>query len=384
MNKIILGLLLLIGFAANTQAAPKYQTENVFIITLDGLRWQELFQGAEHGLLFNDKYSHKQAPEKQDFWHESALKRRQRLMPFFWQTIAKQGVLAGNRAQQSHVNIRNNMAFSSPGYHEILTGYPDPTLTSNAQRWSDNVTLLEWAEQQPNFAGKVGAFGSWDTLKYVLNTNRATGVYSNFGSQLAQGALTQKELWLNALQQDLPSRWRTVRNDAFTHHYALEYIKRVKPKLLFVSYGETDDFAHDGEYDAYLSAAHRTDRMIAQLWQTVQADPHYRNKTTFIITTDHGRGSQPLETWRHHASAEAVKGYQKKLAHYGEQGIVGSEHIWLAVLGPDTPALGELAKQKAVWYQSQVAATAAQLLAIDYVGFAPKADNAIQALISKQ
>ena len=67
---------------------------------------------------------------------------------------------------------------------------------------------------------------------------------------------------------------------------------------MYVAYGETDDFAHDGKYDAYLQSAYRTDAFIEELWNWVQANETYRDKTTFIITTDHGRGTR--EKWKDH------------------------------------------------------------------------------------
>jgi bisphosphoglycerate-independent phosphoglycerate mutase (AlkP superfamily) len=75
--------------------------------------------------------------------------------------------------------------------------------------------------------------------------------------------------------------------------------------------------------------------------------PEYKDQTTFIITADHGRGSGP-EEWKDH-------GKQQK----------GSENIWIAVIGPDTPALGERSSSEMVT-QSQIAATVAKLLGKDY------------------
>ena len=37
-------------------------------------------------------------------------------------------------------------------------------------------------------------------------------------------------------------------------------------RIVFIGYGETDDFAHDGKYDEYVMAANRTDRFIKELW----------------------------------------------------------------------------------------------------------------------
>jgi hypothetical protein len=99
--------------------------------------------------------------------------------------------------------------------------------------------------------------------------------------------------------------------------------------VLFVGYGETDNWAHQGRYDLVLDSAHRFDHFVAQLWNTMQAMPEYRGTTTFIITTDHGRGSG-LTEWKEH-------GVEEK----------GSENIWIAVMGPDTAPLGRAHAQVA-------------------------------------
>ena len=112
-----------------------------------------------------------------------------------------------------------------------------------------------------------------------------------------------------------------VRLDVFTHHYALEELKKNKPKVVYISYGETDDYAHEGHYDQYLKSARQTDAYIKELWDSLQSDPQYKNKTTLVITTDHGRGTHPKNTWQHHGKS-----------------IVGAGEIWIAILGPDTPA----------------------------------------------
>jgi bisphosphoglycerate-independent phosphoglycerate mutase (AlkP superfamily) len=131
-------------------------------------------------------------------------------------------------------------------------------------------------------------------------------------------------------------------------------VKSGKPRVLFVGYGETDNWAHQGRYDLVLDSAHRFDHFVEQLWNTMQAMPQYRGTTTFIITTDHGRGSGPVE-WKEH-------GVEEK----------GSENIWIAVMGPDTAPLGERAGVAPVM-QAQIAATVAALVGEDYQAAVPKA-----------
>jgi hypothetical protein len=270
-------------------------------------------------------------------------------MPFFWTVIAKQGQLYGNRAYGNNVNCSNRMWFSYPGYNEILCGFADDArIKTNNKIDNPNVTVLEFLNGKAAFRGKVAAFGSWDVFPFIINEERS-GIPVNAGFENASGQkLTEREVFLNELQGQLPSPWAGVRLDGFTHHYALEHLKKYQPKVVFVSYGETDDFAHDGKYDAYLRSARQTDAFIKDLWQWVQSQPAYKDKTTFLITTDHGRGTVPLDTWRSH----------------GEE-IAGADQIWMAVIGPDTPPAGEI-RSTGQLYQNQVAKTAAHLLGQEY------------------
>jgi arylsulfatase A-like enzyme len=128
--------------------------------------------------------------------------------------------------------------------------------------------------------------------------------------------------------------------------------------VLFVGCGETDNWAHAGRYDLVLHSAHAFDRFVGELWDTLQALPAYRDQTTFIITTDHGRGSGPVD-WKEHGVEQP-----------------GSENIWIAVMGPDTRPLGERTKSAPVT-QAQIAATVAALLGKDYPRAEPAAAGPI-------
>ncbi|GAB4400370.1 MAG: hypothetical protein OHK0053_21830 [Microscillaceae bacterium] len=328
--------------------AQKLKTENVILITLDGLRWQELFGGVDSLLLYEKTFTDEPEVLEKRFGAKTREERRQKLLPFFWTTIAKEGQLYGNRWQGNMVNVRNNQWFSYPGYNEILTGFQDERINSNNKINNPNQTVLEFIHRQKGFENKVAAFGSWDVFPYIINTERSK-IPVNAGYQSSEGPqLTEKEKMINQLQQEIPQRWGSVRFDAFTHHLAKEYLQKHLPRVFYVAYGETDDFAHDGEYHSYIKSAYQTDQFIQDLWNFVQSHSQYKDKTTFIITTDHGRGTVPLDTWKHH----------------GQQ-VKDSDQIWLAFLGPDTRALGEI-KTKGQFYQTQVAKTLAAFLGLDY------------------
>src|SRR5690606_29727793 len=270
-----------------------------------------------------------------EFWREDANKRRDVLLPFFWNVIAKQGQIYGNREEEHMVNLTNQMWFSYPGYNEILTGKADDDrIDSNDKSNNPNVTVLEFIHQKPAFRGKVAAFASWDVFPYIINEKRS-GIPVNSGYEHVLIPDTVVEKLINRLQNETPKLWSSVRLDAFTHHLALSHLKTHKPRLLFISYGETDDFAHRGDYDEYLISAQRTDGFIREIWETVQEDPYYRDQTTIIITTDHGRGIEG-DGWRHH----------------GKSGTPHSDEVWMAFLGAGVSAKGEI-KEKGQRYSNQ-------------------------------
>jgi alkaline phosphatase len=138
---------------------------------------------------------------------------------------------------------------------------------------------------------------------------------------------------------------------------ASEYIKVNKPKVVLISFGECDEDAHHSKYDKYLQDLNEDDKMIQQLWYYIQSTSEYKNKTTLIITTDHGRGRKNNK-WTNH-----------------DVFIGGSGDAWLAVIGPDTKPLGEMQVEEQL-YQKQVASTIARFLGYDFIANHPVA-NAI-------
>jgi len=349
---LIIGLVLLNSQAV--LAAP----QNVVLVTLDGVRWQEVFNGADSKLINNKEFVKQPAHLKSQFWHESPQQRQQLLMPFLTQTIAKQGVIIGDRAKGSTMSVSNPWYFSYPGYNEILTGEVDESINSNDKVFNPNKTILERLNAQPEFKNSTALFGSWDVFPYIVNTKR-TNVYVNAGFMPVADDLFAEAALLNALQTEIPSPWHNVRLDSFTYRFAKAYMLAKKPRLLVISLGETDDFAHDGHYDHYLKSAKQSDAFIKDLWQTLQATEGYKNNTTLIVTTDHGRGSYAND-WQHHSSKRALANSEQGKKAFPE-GIIGSEHIWLAAIGPAIKNNG-LIKTKNELKQAQVAATVLKAL----------------------
>ncbi|MCS6859599.1 MAG: sulfatase-like hydrolase/transferase [Abditibacteriales bacterium] len=356
-------VVLLLGVVVIGQGAgaPR-RTQNVILITFDGLRWQEVFYGADEALMNKENGGVEDAGAlKKAFWRDTPEARRAALLPFFWGVIAQQGQVFGNVNKGSAVKVTNGKNFSYPGYNEILAGFPDDRIDSNAKRPNPNVTVLEWLNQRSPYRHRVAAFCSWDVFPFIINRERS-GVFVNAAHEPVQdGKLTERQELLNRLMSEITPPWEGVRWDALTFYSALEYLKKHKPRVLYIAFDETDDYAHAGRYDRYLESAHRTDAFIKTLWETLQAMPEYRGTTSLVLTTDHGRGGAPTE-WKGHGA-----------------NVKGAENIWIAVLGPDTPALGERTNVATVT-QSQVAATVAALLGEDYCAAVPQAGKPIAGI----
>ena len=119
---LVLPLLLhLLSF--DSRAQSKFKTQNVILVTLDGMRWQEVFNGADSGYM-NQQTFLKDPDVRKKYWRPNSVEGRMALFPFLWTTVEK-GQIHGNRAADSKVNVTNKMWFSYPGYSEILTGFAD-------------------------------------------------------------------------------------------------------------------------------------------------------------------------------------------------------------------------------------------------------------------
>ena len=128
------------------------------------------------------------------------------------------------------------------------------------------------------------------------------------------------------------------RNDFETYSAAKEYTSTHHLRVVHIGLSGTDTYGHKKQYDYYLYQAHLADKIIAGLWQIVHASSFYRDNTTVIITTDHGRGSSD-NSW------------------YNDGMLVrGSSQTWAALIGNGIKSIGE-SSQAIQLYQKQVAGT---------------------------
>ncbi len=352
MKLLRVAALLLFATATAFAQAP---ARNVVVITLDGYRWQEFFGGADEA-YFTRNSKGVIDPISKKYAAATADARRAIVMPFLWGTVAKEGQIFGDPSQQSRSHVTNGLWFSYPGYNEMFAGVPDPRIDSNNKVPNPNITVLEWLNTQPGFAGKVAAFGAWDVLPSILNSGRS-GIPVGTAFTPAPHATTARERELNQLALDLPAVWSYGTVDAPMAYGAIDALKTTKPRALYLMLGEGDEWAHENNYRLYLDAATRADRFIERIWTTLQSLPEYRGTTTLLITTDHGRGAT-VNDWSDHG-----------------KDVPAAENTWMAALGPGVPALG--VRKNIEVTTSQLAATIASVVGLNFRAAVPAAAPAL-------
>ena len=198
-------------------------------------RWQEVFTGADSILLNNKNLVKNTKDYKNKYWNSNTAARRKMLMPFLWETIAKNGQIYGNRHIGCNVNVANPYWFSYPGYSEILCGFADKRINSNSYGPNPNVNVLEFINQTQEFNGKVAVFTSWEAFPDILNKNRSRILVNSAFDKVPESESNSQIELLNKMQSQLPDVFYGVRLDALTFNIGFEYLKQ-KSHACFISH----------------------------------------------------------------------------------------------------------------------------------------------------
>jgi len=349
-----------IVLAAFKNLSAQNKIENLIIITSDGLRWQEVFKGLDVELARSKRFNEGDSTSIfRKYYAATASESRKKIFPFLWTEIAANGQLYGNRIYGNKVDVANPYRISYPGYNELFTGYADSTVNSNSHPDNANINLLGFLQQQTGFQNKIAAYGAWETFNRILNESKlGFPVIAAFDKSGGEKPNANQSI-INKMLMDSYKPWGTAEClDVFTHYAAFEHLKTQRPRVMYIAYGETDEWAHSAKYSSYLNAANQVDKWLKDMWDFIQSDVHYKDKTALLLTVDHGRGEG--DTWVSHGKS-----------------IQGSNEAWFAVIGPGIKAKGEQKKPMQVYLQ-QLAQTAAHLLSLTF-----KAEHPVAAKVEE-
>lgn len=264
---------------------------NVVLITIDGVRWQEVFRGEDPHLAELAKLPRHRSRSAAD------------LMPNSQRLFFRGGTVLGDPRFGGGIQASGPHFVSLPGYLEILTGAATACTENDCKE--QPLTLLDAASEYAAPKTQVAAFTSWERLGHVAGRPPLLHIDSGRPREDTTPAYPGHQ------------RYRTDRE---TSALAIDYMLRYRPRLLWISLGDTDEWAHRGDYRGYLAALRSADDVIGEIAAHLDDLGQYGDNTTLMVTTDHGRD-----------------------ADFASHGGPASAKVWLFARGRGVPASGATA-----------------------------------------
>lgn len=254
-------------FVSSVFAAPS-NIKHVIYITLDGVRWQDIYK-------------------------------TQHYFPKFWDKYADKVTLYGFPNTNTTMEVAS-VPLSLPSYQSQMAGAVQPCRTNECGHIQVQ-TLPEALINEYHFAKKdVAIFGSWPEIAYAAETKTGT-TYSNAGNLPVLDPKTNKPdsvmAAINQEQLNHHHSYKTNRLDKYTFSQSLHYFEKYQPRFMWIALVNADNEAHDGNKDQYHQMLSYYDDALDGLFNTLKA-MHIDKETMVIVTTDHGRGNK--ENWTSH------------------------------------------------------------------------------------
>jgi hypothetical protein len=272
------------------------QTERVVLVVLDGVRWQDVFDGATD-------------------------------MPTLHRWMIEDGTCIGAPGYGEMTATGPNYV-SLPSYREIFSGRAPQTCQDNHCPRPTEPTLVDELVRAGRDAVIVS---SWETI------GNATSVTSDVPMSTGRLRLQRADGFdmVRLADGHDANPWPGMgeyRPDILTARLAYSVFSTKPPAFLFVGLGEPDEYAHRGDRERYLASLHAADRILETLERATD------NRTTFIVTADHGRSAAFLE----HGAAWPESGRVWLVAKGGaiaRNGFVSSSPHRLADIAPTVRVL---------------------------------------------
>jgi len=216
-----------------------YNTKNVIIVVVDGLRYSEGWGDSTHQYI-----------------------------PYMSRILAKQGVISTRFYNMGYT-------YTSAGHTNLTTGvyqsidnsgmeYPkNPSIFQNWNRKYHNDQIKSWIITSKDKLAVLGdcTDENWKG-KYTPSVNSGID-----GMGLGSG----------------------YRNDSLTLKTAIEILKQDHPNIVLINFRQPDYSGHSGIWNDYVEGVRKTDEYVYRMWQFLQNDRNYKNTTALFVTNDHGR-----------------------------------------------------------------------------------------------
>ena len=155
--------------------------------------------------------------------------------------------------------------------------------------------------------------------QHLLHDNYETPLYT---PKLQGGEVDMRQLEdvLKLSVTDFTAHARSLASpDELSVYIARQLMRQIAPSLLWITLHDID-IAHSGTYSLYVEGIRRTDRLCAEIWQTIQQEPEYAGKTNMFILPDFGRdsdGDSAGNGFQHHRTGDPL-----------------SRTTWMMAMGP--------------------------------------------------
>jgi hypothetical protein len=243
-----------------------FKTENVIVVVIDGPRYSETW-GVAPGLI-----------------------------PFMAGTLKEKGVFFSDFQNEKFTYTNSGHAAITTGVNQEIDNFGNelPANPSYFQYW-------------------LKATGKPATSAWLVMSKDKLDILANTQDSLWHGQFTP------SLNCGIDGPGTGYRADSLTLLEAKKILGQHRPNLMLINFMEPDGYAHAGNWDFYLRGISRSDTYVNQLWEYLQNDEFYKNKTTLLITNDHGRHLNDVENgWVDHGDL-----------------CEGCRHISLLAVGPD-------------------------------------------------
>ena len=226
----------------------------------------------------------------------------------FFTQVMNQGILGHYVATASLATgvyeTLNNFSAAPPEHPTVFEYFRKDLNRPSSSTWViapsngfNRIGESDYRSYGPGFGAKVilpkhllsaATSGATADYNHLLHDNYETPLYA---PQIGGGEveLQQMENILKLSVDDFMAHARTVSSpDELSVYVAKRLMQQESPNLLWITMHDID-IAHSGAYSLYVEAIRRTDRLCAELWKVVQAEPEYAGNTTMFILPDFGR-----------------------------------------------------------------------------------------------
>ncbi len=284
---------------------------NVILVMLDGVRWQEVFYGASADVDENISEEFK-TPLFLGLFQNS----RSRILAMgdSKRNLKAPGLFKD--APTRSMKVSNQEIVSLPAYQSVMAGQNTGCSSNSCGRTPVETVQEKLVNVLKLPKTSVATFSSWPKIALAVEHIKGKALVNSGNEPLSEGVMNSTTAALNELQDDDSPSW-SGRKDAYTFAQALNFLRYNKPRFLFISLNDADEYGHKGKYLSYLMTLKWYAEEIQHLFNVLDAMGEYGRSTTVLITTDHGRGDG--KNWKHHGAEYPEAQYIWMLVRNAEQ-----------------------------------------------------------------